>query len=109
MVTILLDNDGGMPNAKKKDGGTPLNIALSRNLFEITEILGSRGATATFISDVEARDSIGRTRLYHAAGWNAHHAVVELVKLGANVNALGKNSSTPLHQAARGNAANAEC
>lgn len=90
--------------AKDEDSKTPLMVAAVYNRPAIVEALLKAGA------DIEAgsrcdrsRNSIGKTPLMYAAGYNPNPEVVELlVKSGADIEARTKyNGQTPLMFAAR--------
>jgi len=92
-VQTALEN-GANPNAKNKDGHTPLHNAAFEGHVDVVKILLERGA------DPNAKDNAGHTPLH----WAAYRGHVEIVKLllerGVNPNAKNNAGHTPLHNAA---------
>lgn len=80
-------------------GRSALQIAMINNRKNMAEVLIAKGATGA-VSDVNLRDSEGKTALHKAADWNDLEAARELVRKGADVNSRDNSGSTPLHTAA---------
>ena len=55
-------------------------------------------------SDVAARNEHGRTPLHHAARHDRSDALALLLDAGARINAIDRESNTPLHLAAKSSA-----
>jgi len=71
VVRLLLER-GANPNAKDKDGETPLHEAAKNGHVDVVKLLLEKGA------DLNARDYMGRTPLHYAAE-NGHVDVVKLL------------------------------
>lgn len=82
---------GADPNAKNKQGGTPLHMAVVLSGVDIVNLLIQYGA------DVNAKNSSGDTPL-HKVFFSADIVRI-LVNNGADVNAQNNHGETPLHRA----------
>ena len=88
----MLLEAGADPNARKKDGGTPLDLAVRYNVNPAVVIAALLEAGA----DLEARDKSGRTPLHRAAIYAANPAVIAvLLGAGADPKARDKDGKTP--------------
>ncbi len=89
-------NAGADPNARSKNGVTPLHSAASGNENPaVIQALIDAGA------DLEARNEGGITPLHGAAAVNENPAVIEaLLDAGADLEARTEGGWTPLHGAA---------
>jgi ankyrin repeat protein len=114
-------------NAKDKDGGTPLDLAIADNKTETAKLLRKHGgkygsihtaandgdteAVKEFLAtgvDVNAKDNLGSTSLHargrtplHRAASGGHKEVVELlIAEGADLEAKDADGFTPLQYAA---------
>lgn len=88
---------GADPNAKCKDGGTPLHNASGPNALSFTVSGNIVRALLKAGADVNAKDKRGWTPLHQAAGARNHAVVQVLLAAGADNNARDKDGSTPLH------------
>ena len=106
-IAAALIAAGAEVNAKSDLGETPLHRAVRNGraavVATLIATLIATGATAE--ADWEQRHTGGRALLHMMAGTNNWMLVRKLVRVGANVDALDEKFSTPLHHAARGNAA----
>ena len=93
-VVKYLVSQGADVNAKRDDGDTPLNIAVSFGQSEVVKFLVSQGA------DVNAKGWYGYFPLHSAAGKGHVEIVKYLVSQGADVNKGTSDGYTPLHSAA---------
>ncbi len=99
--------------AKNKDGYTPLHFLAHHNensdvIFAMKEAwynqLYATKHSGKMHEFVQARDQFGDTPIHCAASWNENpKIIVELMRMGADVNARNDTHSTPLHDAARNN------
>lgn len=120
---------GGDTNERNKRGATPLSLAIERkqiaqaNLFvrlgadihaeDIDDNTALSKAIASGIemvkaviieSNVQSRDSRGRTPLHIAVMYKADPVILNyLITLRADINARDKNGDTPIHIAVRNN------
>ena len=79
-------------------GQTPLYGAVWFGMYAIAELLISSGADV----NIHSVGNVLRTALQTAAYRGHPHIVELLLKNGANIESLDKDSETPLHWAARG-------
>ncbi|OGH96803.1 MAG: hypothetical protein A2104_02900 [Candidatus Melainabacteria bacterium GWF2_32_7] len=86
--------DGADPNAKDKNGQTPLHITARSNSTDIIEFLIKSGA------DANIKDKYSVSPLHEAACFKANEALELLIKNGADVNAKDRDGDTPSHIAA---------
>ena len=96
-VDVVLEclADGADPNARDRDGWTPLHFAAAANTdHAVVAALVEAGA------DVQARGRGGRTPLHLAAANINTAAVRTLIEAGADPMARNRGGSTPLHMAA---------
>jgi ankyrin repeat protein len=89
IVRLLLDR-GARPDARDRNGQTPLMKAAELGWMPSMEPLMKRGA------DVNAKDREGVTVLMHAMGNRNLNAVAALIDKGAKVNARDHHGRTPL-------------
>jgi hypothetical protein len=89
-VKLLLER-GADPNAKNKDGKTPLHVAAIRGSVDVARLLLQYGV------DPNVQDERGRTPLHVAAIRGRVDVVRFLLEHGANPNARDKDGMTPLH------------
>lgn len=92
----MLMKAGADPNAKAKNGDTPLCRAAGEGQIRNVNALLAAGA------DVNAVCGWGRTALHEAAEENSAPVVNALVKAGAAIEARDERSDTPLAFAAKG-------
>ena len=111
-IAATLIAAGADLEAKNQWGGTPLHLAKLVGHAAIVATMMAAEAevyakliAAGWIDDWEQRYAEGRALLHMMAGANKWMLVRKLVRAGANVDALDAKFSTPLHHAARGNAA----
>ncbi|KAL9951427.1 hypothetical protein ACROYT_G044086 [Oculina patagonica] len=89
-----LINKGNDINRQDKSGKTPLHTAILSNQFRIVSKLLESGA------DVTISDDAGDTVLHTAIRVGSERLVLTLIQQGGcDINALGRNSATPLHLA----------
>jgi ankyrin repeat protein len=89
-VTAVLLAHGADPDARSKDGWTPLTRAATRGDAKWVKLLLDAGA------DVSAKGPRGWTALHYAAGRGFGGVVQTLVAAGATVNAANDDGATPL-------------
>ena len=91
-IAQLLIAKGADVNAKTKRGDTPLDQAIQLNRTEIVDLLREHGGKAK-APDIDI----------HTAAFDRDiEAVKQHLAAGTDVNAKGRNGSTPLHSAASG-------
>ena len=98
----LLEEKGVDVNSRRSDNfsreDTVLHVAAGNAKdFALIQILLDAGA------DVNCRDGLGRTPLYHAAGWSTPEVVQGLLDAGAKMSLSGCVYPPPFYQAARYN------
>ena len=96
-VRAELAKSGFNPNAKDKDGWTPLFYAAWYGTDEIVNMLIKAGA------DVNVQDKIGCTPLDYAARYGTPEMVRDLLEKGADINVENKHGWTALHWATANN------
>ena len=85
---------GADPDARNKNGGTPLHMAAGKGHSEAIAALIDAGA------DPDARNKNGETPLRMAAGKGHSEAIAALIDAGADPDARNETGETPLHMAA---------
>lgn len=102
IVKFLLEN-GAKCDCSDKDGLAPIHYAVKNNFLEILDLLVKLGK-----ADVNFRslDSVyfGYTPLHYACSSSHNSGIVmakKLIILGADVNAMTQDGSTPLHLAVK--------
>ncbi|CAN0261438.1 unnamed protein product, partial [Discosporangium mesarthrocarpum] len=85
---------GARPDARDKDGYTPLHWAAMRGHAGVARSLLRGGAQS------DARSPADKTPLHHAAASGSTEVVLVLLEAGADANARNRYGSTPLHRAA---------
>ncbi|KAK1700878.1 ankyrin repeat-containing domain protein [Colletotrichum godetiae] len=94
LARLLLDK-GADIKAKTKAGTTLLEDAIQRNSSDGASFLIDREATI-----IEEPNTFGLTPIFLASTLKDTTFLRLLIDRGANIQALGKNASSPLHQAA---------
>jgi ankyrin repeat protein len=94
-VVALLLAAGMSPDARDRRGGTALHWAASRNDVAMIRLLLRHGAQPSPHSYRNAN-----TPLHTAASWGHREAIAELVKGGADLEAIGEYGLTPIGVAA---------
>ena len=97
-MTALIEA-GGDPNARTKNGWTPLHWAVFEGRAEVVPALLEAGA------DPNVRGKYGNTPLHIAASHATAEVVRALLEAGGDPNTQSKGDDTPLHAAARGGTA----
>ena len=124
-VKFLVES-GADVNARNKNGGSVLFLAVKKNKRDVGDLLLYKNADI-FASDTEnnsplrvalteggvvqdwlitsrtlnATDGSGNTPLHYACEWKLDDAVVSLIQKGANVNALNANGESALFAAVK--------
>lgn len=103
LVTEFLQA-GADPDARGRDGSTPLHLASATFLGRPTERRGQRAVIAALLdggADPNVRDTAGATPLHHIARgrFDNADAAVLLLEAGADPNAPDLAGATPLHAA----------
>ena len=92
-VSILLEENQNLINAKDKYGNAPLHYAAIQDFPDIAEFLINKGA------DVNLKGSFGRTPLFFAASRGNYNICLVLIENGADLNIKNIESRTPLYYA----------
>ncbi len=103
LVRVFLQA-GADPNARGRDGATPLHLASAALLFRTDANRGQSAVVAALReggADPNARDEAGATPLHHIARGRLDNAAAAALLLGAGAdpNARDLDGETPLHAA----------
>src|SRR5687767_12324387 len=94
LVSMLLQRDPSLKDARDKYGSTPLHCAAWKGHLDVVEVLLTAGAD---VNAVNQNEHWGTTPLHAAAHANQDGIARLLIEHGADVNARDLHEKTPLH------------
>ncbi|PSN29663.1 hypothetical protein C0J52_28092 [Blattella germanica] len=92
-IAINLLKHGSNPNPKNEYGNTPIHYAAEKHMVKVVECL------LELECDIDCTNTEGETPLMEAIKWRNEEIAINLLKYGANPNAIGKYGNTPMHYA----------